>query len=306
MCHRERAYPKGSLGTLADLDTEFLHDLRVSMGRARSVLRELKHVHDPAARSWWRDELKRAQQLTRAVRDLDVQLLEWHDLVGLLPVERALELEPLRALLARAPARARADEAGCAGSPASLRARARRVAHAAGRTRMARTRRAASKPWPVSGSSKKTAAGRDGNPNDDSSPPEALHDLRKCAARSCAICSSCSAVRSRRAWSSRLLSTLKGPPGGYRRFQDRAVQIELLQELRDELAAEPGGPAALTAAGAALDMLASHPACGARGVRGELRRLRRRQHSASSSATPSRRHEGCTLLLDQGRRRQDV
>ena len=92
-------------GTLEDLDTEFLHDLRVSIRRARSVLRELKHVHDPAARSKLRDELKWAQQLTGPVRDLDVQLLEWHDLVGLLPTARASELEPLRALLARRRAR---------------------------------------------------------------------------------------------------------------------------------------------------------------------------------------------------------
>ena len=38
-------------GTLEDLDTEFLHDLRVSIRRARSVLRELKQVHDPASGS---------------------------------------------------------------------------------------------------------------------------------------------------------------------------------------------------------------------------------------------------------------
>ena len=36
-------------GTIDDLDTEFLHDLRVSIRRARSVLRELKDVHEPGA-----------------------------------------------------------------------------------------------------------------------------------------------------------------------------------------------------------------------------------------------------------------
>ena len=34
-------------GTLADLDTEFLHDLRVAVRRARAVLRELEGVHEP-------------------------------------------------------------------------------------------------------------------------------------------------------------------------------------------------------------------------------------------------------------------
>jgi CHAD domain-containing protein len=38
-------------------------------------------------------------------------------------------------------------------------------------------------------------------------------------------------------------------------FQDTAVQSELLRDMRDELAAEPGGPAALIALGAVLDAL---------------------------------------------------
>ena len=38
-------------GTLADLDTEFLHDLRVAVRRSRSVLRELKGAF--AARARW-------------------------------------------------------------------------------------------------------------------------------------------------------------------------------------------------------------------------------------------------------------
>ncbi len=88
-------------GTLDDLDTEFLHDLRVSIRRARSVLRELKEVHEPRAWRKLRDELKWAQQLTGPVRDLDVELLEWGELAALLPSQRAPDLEPLRRLLAR-------------------------------------------------------------------------------------------------------------------------------------------------------------------------------------------------------------
>ena len=38
-------------GTLEDLDTEFLHDLRVSIRRARSVLRELKRRARAGARA---------------------------------------------------------------------------------------------------------------------------------------------------------------------------------------------------------------------------------------------------------------
>ena len=49
-------------GTIADLDTEFLHDLRVSVRRARSVLRELKGVFTSRSGArGCRDELKWAQ-----------------------------------------------------------------------------------------------------------------------------------------------------------------------------------------------------------------------------------------------------
>ena len=39
------------------------------------------------------------------------------------------------------------------------------------------------------------------------------------------------------------------------RFQDGAVESDMLRDLRDELAGEPGGPAALIALGPALDAL---------------------------------------------------
>jgi CHAD domain-containing protein len=52
-----------------------------------------------------------------------------------------------------------------------------------------------------------------------------------------------------------MVSTLKDLQDVLGRFQDRAVQAEMLRGLRDELAAEPGGPAALIALGPALEAL---------------------------------------------------
>ena len=66
-------------GVLDDVDTEFLHDLRVSVRRARSVLRELRDVHPPVPRARLRTELKWVQTVTGPLRDLDVQLLEWDE-----------------------------------------------------------------------------------------------------------------------------------------------------------------------------------------------------------------------------------
>jgi CHAD domain-containing protein len=88
-------------GTLADLDTEFLHDLRVAVRRSRSVLRELKSAFPPEALATQRDALRWIQALTGPTRDLDVQLLDWDHPVSATPAERHAALAPVRALLVR-------------------------------------------------------------------------------------------------------------------------------------------------------------------------------------------------------------
>jgi CHAD domain-containing protein len=248
-------------GTLHDLDTEFLHDLRVSIRRARSVLRELKRVHDPAERSKLRDELKWAQQLTGPVRDLDVQLLEWGDLVALLPPERAPELEPLRALLAARRARELTKlKRGLRGKRFADTLDAwRALASAAPATEaQAEERPDAARPIEaVAGERIRKVFRRmvrDGSAIDDASPPESLHDLRK-RGKELRYLLELFGSPFPKSVVKPTISTLKDLQGVLGRFQDRAVQIELLAEIRDELAAAPGGPAALMALGAARDAL---------------------------------------------------
>jgi CHAD domain-containing protein len=66
-------------GTLEDIDSEFLHDLRVAVRRARSLLRELKTVFPERQLQRLRDDLKWVQLITGEMRDLDVQLLDFED-----------------------------------------------------------------------------------------------------------------------------------------------------------------------------------------------------------------------------------
>jgi len=72
-------------GVIADIDTEFLHDYRVSLRKVRSVLSLFKGVYDLALN----DELKRAfsdlMAPTGRLRDLDVYLLERELYFDLLP-----------------------------------------------------------------------------------------------------------------------------------------------------------------------------------------------------------------------------
>jgi CHAD domain-containing protein len=86
-------------GTLRQLDTEFLHDLRVAVRRGRAALKMAKGVFDEPARSRHAAELKWIGDITTPSRDLDVYLLGFDEMV-----ERALDpdaVRPFHTLLVR-------------------------------------------------------------------------------------------------------------------------------------------------------------------------------------------------------------
>jgi CHAD domain-containing protein len=85
-------------GTLRELDTEFLHDLRVAVRRARSVLKAADGVVAEPVRAKYSAELKWLGDATSEPRDLDVQLLDFG--AGLAPADAAAA-EPFRLLLHR-------------------------------------------------------------------------------------------------------------------------------------------------------------------------------------------------------------
>jgi CHAD domain-containing protein len=85
-------------GTLAETDTEFLHDLRVTVRRARSVLKMAGGVYDEATFARYGAELKWIGDATSPSRDLDVNLLEFG--AGLDATDLAA-VQPFRALLER-------------------------------------------------------------------------------------------------------------------------------------------------------------------------------------------------------------
>jgi CHAD domain-containing protein len=93
-------------GVLADHDVEFLHDLRVSVRRARSAISQLKGVLPEGARDL-ASELKWLGGVTGPCRDLDVYLLELDASRAMLPEERRDDLEPLARHIHKARSRAR-------------------------------------------------------------------------------------------------------------------------------------------------------------------------------------------------------
>jgi CHAD domain-containing protein len=86
-------------GTIADIDTEFLHDLRVAVRRTRSVLKSGKAVLPASLLAKYRPEFKWLGDLTTPTRDFDVYLLGYPSMAaGLLAASEA-ELLPLHQFL---------------------------------------------------------------------------------------------------------------------------------------------------------------------------------------------------------------
>ena len=86
-------------GAIADLDSEFLHDLRVAVRRTRAVQRELRGVFPAAELARFRQEFRWLQQATGDARDLDVYVLEFGDMRALLPQAARGDLEPVLTVL---------------------------------------------------------------------------------------------------------------------------------------------------------------------------------------------------------------
>ena len=83
-------------GTVDDVDTEFLHELRVAVRRTRSVLSQSRAVLPDDVRARYREGFAWLGTATSPVRDLDVYLIEWQGYVEPLGPEAAVALGPLR------------------------------------------------------------------------------------------------------------------------------------------------------------------------------------------------------------------
>jgi CHAD domain-containing protein len=89
-------------GVLADIDTEFLHDLRVSVRRTRSALKLFGDALTgltPEELAFFAAEFKWVGDLTTPTRDLDVHLLDFEDTARGLAAAKPDDLEAFRAFL---------------------------------------------------------------------------------------------------------------------------------------------------------------------------------------------------------------
>jgi CHAD domain-containing protein len=88
-------------GTIASIDTEFLHDLRVAVRRTRSILKLVGDVLPDDLADRFAPDFKWLGDLTTPVRDLDVYLLELDSMSARLTSADPADLDPFRSFLVK-------------------------------------------------------------------------------------------------------------------------------------------------------------------------------------------------------------
>jgi CHAD domain-containing protein len=164
-------------GTIRDIDTEFLHDLRVAVRRTRSALKLCGDALPSGLASEFRPEFRWLGDLTTPTRDLDVFLLGYQDMAAQLVGASGADLVPFHDFLAAS--RAAAYRRLVAGL------RSARFSRLRGNWRAALVDVRPAGPLTAAGlADAKIAAAhrnalRTGRRITANSPPESLHDLRK-------------------------------------------------------------------------------------------------------------------------------
>jgi CHAD domain-containing protein len=233
-------------GVLRDIDTEFLHDLRVAVRRTRSAIKLLGAVLPADLAEHFKAEFKWLGDVTTPARDLDVHLLGFDALTEQLVAASPDDLEPLRAFLVRRRAREFRRLAAALRGPrfraitddwrkALLEVRdvdgPRRRRPTAAALALSATRR----------SFRRIAAQGDAITSD--SPPEALHDLRKRAKELRYLLEFFAPLHDQVAYR-KVLSDLKQLQDCLGEFQDSEVQRAEIRTLADAMLAERAAPAA--------------------------------------------------------------
>jgi CHAD domain-containing protein len=247
-------------GVLRDIDTEFLHDLRVAVRRTRSALKLLGEVLPAKLAGLYSAEFKWLGDLTTPTRDLDVHLLGFRAMAGQLLAATPADLEPFRAFLAARRAREFRRLA------AALRSPRFRAITEDWRKALLEVRDAGAPKTPKKGPGKNANPKRHREPTaaqlamsttarafrriaaqgaaiTQDSAPESLHDLRKRCKELRYLLEFFAPLHDPVAYR-KVVGDLKQLQDGLGDFQDSQVQREELVTLAGEMLAEHAAPAA--------------------------------------------------------------
>jgi CHAD domain-containing protein len=232
-------------GVLRDIDTEFLHDLRVAVRRTRSAIKLLGDVLPDGLAAPYAAEFKWLGDLTTPTRDLDVHLLGFDAMAAQLVAASPADLEPFRAFLARRRVREVRRLAAGLRSP--------RFRTLTDHWRKALTEvRDAGRPrkGPTADELAVSRTGRmfrrvaaQGGVITATSPPEALHNLRKRCKELRYVLEFFAPLHDPVAYR-KVVGDLKQLQDCLGEFQDSEVQRHEIGALADEMLAERAAPAA--------------------------------------------------------------
>ena len=233
-------------GVLRDIDTEFLHDLRVAVRRTRSAIKLLGGVLPAELAEHYKTEFKWLGDLTTPTRDLDVHLLGFGPMTGQLVAASPADLEPLRAFLVRRRAREFRRLATALRGPRfraitdDWRKALLEIRDAGGARRRRPT--AAALALATTGRAFRRIAAQ-GAAITQESPPESLHDLRKRTKELRYLLEFFAPLHDPVAYR-RVVGDLKSLQDCLGDFQDSQVQREEIHALADAMLAERAAPAA--------------------------------------------------------------
>ena len=235
-------------GVLRDIDTEFLHDLRVAVRRSRSAIKLLGEVLPADLARHYAAEFKWLGDLTTPTRDLDVHLLGFDSMTARLTAASPADLEPFRAFLVRRRAREVRRLAAALRGP---RFRAitydwRKVLLEIRDTGVSRRRRREPTAAGLALRTTERAFRRiatHGAAITPDSPPESLHDLRKRAKELRYLLEFFASLHDPVAYR-KVVGELKSLQDCLGNFQDSQVQREEIHVLADAMLAERAAPAA--------------------------------------------------------------
>jgi CHAD domain-containing protein len=252
-------------GTVRDIDTEFLHDLRVSVRRTRTALKLGAGLLPAGLASQYQPAFKWLGDLTTPTRDLDVHLLTFAAGAAELTSASPGDLAPFHRYLTR---RRAAEQARLARALRSARFRALITAYRGALEGLTAPRRgpdAAQAAAKIIGRAHRRVL-RQGSAITAESPPEDLHDLRK----------RCKELR----YSLEFFASLYDPPTHRRAvrelkglqdclgtYQDCQVQQEEIRVIATEMLAAGDVPATALLA---MGDLSSHIGLRERQARGEF------------------------------------
>jgi CHAD domain-containing protein len=233
-------------GVLRDIDTEFLHDLRVAVRRTRSAIKLLGQVLPADLAEHYKTEFKWLGDLTTPTRDLDVHLLGFDAMTEQLVAASPADLEPLRAFLIRRRAREFRRLAAALRGPRfraiiqDWRKALLEIRDVDGPRRRRPT--AAALALSSTGRSFRRIVAH-GSAITPVSPPESLHDLRKRTKELRYLLEFFAPLHDPVAYR-KVVSDLKQLQDCLGEFQDSEVQRHEIHALADAMLAERAAPAA--------------------------------------------------------------